>query len=99
MHIIVWEFTVRPERLREFAEAYGAEGAWAELFRRGRGYLGTELLQDTTTPHRFVTIDRWESEGDYVAFQQECGEEYRALDVQLEGMTTAESRLGALTQA
>src|SRR5207253_1570423 len=28
----------------EFERVYGMEGEWAEFFRQGRGYIGTELL-------------------------------------------------------
>ncbi len=30
----------------EFERVYGTDGEWAEFFRQGRGYIGTELLRD-----------------------------------------------------
>jgi hypothetical protein len=45
MHVILWEFTIKPEKQQTFLDAYGPEGNWAQLFRRAEGYLGTELLQ------------------------------------------------------
>ncbi|HLY85154.1 MAG TPA: hypothetical protein VKO84_01390 [Gaiellaceae bacterium] len=30
----------------EFERVYGSAGEWAEFFRQGRGYIGTELLRD-----------------------------------------------------
>jgi hypothetical protein len=32
MHIILWKFTVREERIQEFVGAYGSDGDWAQLF-------------------------------------------------------------------
>ena len=34
----------------EFERAYGMDGEWAEFFRQGRGYIGTELLRDVEAP-------------------------------------------------
>jgi heme-degrading monooxygenase HmoA len=58
---IIWEFTVRDGRVAEFEKLYSATGSWAALFRRSPGFVGTALLRDTQTPHRYVTIDRWDS--------------------------------------
>jgi len=44
MHVIMWGFVVRPEKVREFISAYKADGAWAQLFSPAAGYGGTELL-------------------------------------------------------
>jgi heme-degrading monooxygenase HmoA len=60
----------------EFVRAYGPEGDWAQFFRRGRGYIGTELLQDVEEPERFLVIDRWESVDAYNAFITEHQKEY-----------------------
>jgi heme-degrading monooxygenase HmoA len=60
----------------EFRRAYGPEGDWAEFFRQGQGYIGTELLHDVEEPERFLVIDRWESIEAYNAFLAEHQEEY-----------------------
>jgi heme-degrading monooxygenase HmoA len=52
----------------EFDRVYGPEGEWAEFFRQGRGYIGTELLRDVEAPGRYLVIDRWESADAYNAF-------------------------------
>jgi hypothetical protein len=31
MHVIVWEFVVRPDKIRDFIAAYKADGDWAQL--------------------------------------------------------------------
>ena len=70
----VFRYEVRePE---EFERAYGPEGDWAQFFRQGRGYIGTELLQDVEEAERFLVIDRWESIDAYNAFISEHQEEY-----------------------
>lgn len=52
----------------EFERVYGPEGEWAQFFRSGRGYVGTELLRDVEAPGRYAVIDRWESAEAYNAF-------------------------------
>src|SRR3954468_24792404 len=59
-----------------FERAYGPDGEWAEFFRRGRGYVGTELLRDVENPGRYLVVDRWESRDAYREFVDEHREEY-----------------------
>jgi heme-degrading monooxygenase HmoA len=94
LHIIFWEYHVKPEKLSEFESIYSLNGAWAELFKRSSGYLGTELLRDETNPQRYLTIDRWVSKEDYEAFLSQHEKEYKMLDAQCEGLTENESLLG-----
>src|SRR5947209_2755150 len=56
-YVIIWEFYVKRGNERAFEEAYGPQGAWARFFRRGEGYLGTELLRNVGQSGRYVTID------------------------------------------
>ena len=60
----------------DFRRAYGADGEWTTFFRDGRGYVGTELLQDVEQPGRFLVVDRWESREAYNAFVEEHRQEY-----------------------
>lgn len=94
MHLIIWEFLVRPGDERKFEEAYGPQGAWAKLFERSTGYKGTELLADSEWEGRYFTIDRWSSAQAFSDFRVAFGEEYRQLDALCEGLTEGESRLG-----
>lgn len=59
-----------------FERAYGPEGEWAEFFRRGRGYVGTELLRDLEVPGRYLVVDRWETKEAYLGFVDEHRDEY-----------------------
>lgn len=94
MYAIVWEFRPRPGGERELERAYGPGGDWARLFRRGEGYLGTELLRDRADPGRYLTVDRWTSRDAWEAFRAAHHAEYEALDRALEALTAAEARLG-----
>jgi heme-degrading monooxygenase HmoA len=70
----VFRYEVRePE---EFERVYGPEGEWAQFFRSGHGYIGTELLHDVEEPERFLVIDRWESIEAYNTFLAEHQAEY-----------------------
>jgi heme-degrading monooxygenase HmoA len=60
----------------EFERVYGPEGEWAQFFRAGRGYVGTELLRDVEHPGRYFVIDRWESSEAYNAFVEQHRDEY-----------------------
>jgi heme-degrading monooxygenase HmoA len=60
----------------DFERAYGSDGEWAQFFRQGVGYVGTELLRDIEEPDRYVVIDRWESPEAYNAFLAEHSGEY-----------------------
>jgi len=59
-----------------FEDAYGPEGEWAQFFRQGVGYIGTELLRDVDEPDRYMVVDRWESIDAYNAFVGEHQAEY-----------------------
>jgi heme-degrading monooxygenase HmoA len=91
---IVWEFVVKDEAVSAFLQAYGAHGEWVALFRQHAGYGGTSLLQDTTTPGRFLTIDRWETEAQFNQMHQASQQEYSRLDVLFGNWTVSERKLG-----
>jgi heme-degrading monooxygenase HmoA len=71
---LVFSYEVRDAA--EFERVYGPDGEWAEFFRQGRGFVGTELLRDVEAPGRYLVIDRWESADAYNAFVAERREEY-----------------------
>ena len=94
MYVIIWEYQVKADHSNEFEKIYKSNGVWAELFRKGTGYIGTELLRDETNPNRFITIDRWDSAESYEAFHSQFKKEYETLDVQSEELTEHEILLG-----
>jgi heme-degrading monooxygenase HmoA len=74
--VIALLFSYEVHDAAEFERVYGPDGDWAEFFRQGRGYIGTELLRDVEAPGRYLVVDRWESADAYNAFVAERREEY-----------------------
>jgi heme-degrading monooxygenase HmoA len=91
---IIWEFIVPPTRQAEFESRYGPDGDWVRLFRRGAGYLGSELLRDRADPQRYLTVDRWENLEAWRAFRSRFAADYDQLDRQFEGLAEHEAPLG-----
>ena len=98
-HARIWKFRPPPDREAEFALAYGADGAWAALFGRASGYLGTSLYRPAQPGGWWLTVDRWNSAGDFEAFGRVHGEDYRALDAELAGLSGEEEFVGAFEEA
>ncbi len=90
----IWEYAVRPERVTEFEDAYGPNGAWVELFRRAKGYVRTEFHRDRNDPNRYLTIDYWDSAEAWEAFRNDMASEFEAIDARCEGFTLEEREIG-----
>jgi heme-degrading monooxygenase HmoA len=74
MFAIAYTYEARdPE---DFERVYGPGGEWADFFRQGRGFVGTELLREHENPGRYLVIDRWESREDFERFASEHQAEY-----------------------
>jgi heme-degrading monooxygenase HmoA len=71
---LVFRYDVRDTET--FEDVYGPDGEWAKFFRRGAGFIGTELLHDVEEPDRYIVIDRWESIDAYNLFISEHQQEY-----------------------
>jgi heme-degrading monooxygenase HmoA len=71
---LVFRYDVRDAET--FEDVYGQDGEWAKFFRRGAGFIGTELLRDVEEPDRYIVIDRWESIDAYNLFISENQKEY-----------------------
>jgi heme-degrading monooxygenase HmoA len=101
MHVILWRFLVKSGCEADFERAYGPEGDWARLFRRGEGYLGAELLRENSRENSehasYVTIDRWLSQAAYTTFSDQFQDEYRTLDQRFEALTEQEIPLGSFS--
>jgi len=74
--VIALVFSYEVRDAGAFEQAYGADGEWAQFFRGGAGYVGTELLRDVETPGRYLVIDRWESAEAYNVFAAEHRDDY-----------------------
>ena len=97
-HVRVWKFRPAEGREDEFAEAYAGDGVWARLFAKGSGFVGTSLMRPTERGGWWLTLDRWRSEADFDDFQRDFGEEYRALDTELEGVAGEEHFVGTFEE-
>ncbi len=93
MYVVLWQFRPVVGRESEFERAYGPSGEWANLFRQGAGYLGTELLRRSDDSGEYLTLDRWASRAAYEAFRAGWSGEYRRLDHRLEELTEEEEVL------
>jgi len=67
LFVTLWEFEVKSGSEELFEAAYGPEGAWVNLFRRDKRYLGTRLLRDVGAARVYVTIT-WKSRAAYEEF-------------------------------
>ncbi len=97
-HARVWKFKPPAGREGEFERAYSGSGHWARLFEQAPGYRGTVLLRPGQAGEWWLTIDRWETEAHFEAFQDEFGVQYRGLDRELEGLAGEEVFVGAFEE-
>jgi heme-degrading monooxygenase HmoA len=74
--VIALVFSYEVSEADEFERVYGPDGDWAQFFRTGRGYVGTELLRDVEQPGRYLVVDRWDSREAYNAFVEASRAEY-----------------------
>jgi heme-degrading monooxygenase HmoA len=97
-HARVWRFRPSAGREAEFERAYSRTGNWARLFEQAPGYRGTTLLRPCEKGGWWLTVDRWDTEGHFQAFQSDFGIEYRGLDAELEGVAGEEVFVGAFEE-
>ena len=99
MFVLIWRYSVPPSNREAFMEAYGPSGVWADLFATGKGYIRTDLLQDPADETSFVTLDFWESDGAFLAFQRGHQAAYRKIDAMCEDLTGTETFVGGFDLA
>jgi hypothetical protein len=96
--VVVWEFRSRTAKRRAFERAYGPDGEWATFFRKGKGFLGTELIRDAHNAGRYLTLDFWKSRKLYERFKNQNRETYELIDQRCESLTTQESEIGQFSR-
>lgn len=94
----MWEYFVRPEYEDEFEKYYGPDGEWAKLFKKGDGYIRTELYKDVDQPLRYMTTDYWETKEDSDNFRKHFTYDFEKIDNHCELFTVNEEFLGDFTQ-
>ena len=97
-HVRIWRFLPAAGREQEFAAAYAGDGPWARLFNQADGFIGTALLAPDQLGGPWLTLDRWRSRAAFERFQADHGDAYRALDVELDGLTVDETFVGAFAE-
>lgn len=98
MHCIAYLYDVEPALAAEFEETYGPAGAWAQFFRAGAGYVGTELLRDSTRTGRYLVIDRWTSAAAAGSFLAEHAEDYALRSADTAHQYLRETQLGTFDE-
>jgi heme-degrading monooxygenase HmoA len=96
--VVIWEFRVTPRKRRGFERAYGPDGDWATFFRKGKGFLGTELIRDEDNAGRYLTLDFWKSRKDYERFKRQNRKIYQLIDQRCESLTANESEIGQFSR-
>lgn len=99
MFVILWEFEVKPGSEPVFERVYGPQGDWVRLFRSDPQFRMTRLLQDTSRPGIYCTMDFWDSDVAYENFKNIHRAAYQALDQATEGLTLSERHLGSFLQS
>jgi len=95
MFVILWEFEVKPGSEPAFERVYSSQGDWVRLFRSDPHFRMTRLLQDTSRPGIYCTMDFWDSDVAYENFKNNHREAYQALDQAAQGLTLRERHLGS----
>ncbi|MCL1635442.1 antibiotic biosynthesis monooxygenase [Luteimonas sp. SX5] len=93
MFVVIWQYKVREGAEPAFEALYGSDGAWVALFAEYPAHLGTELLRGER-PDTYLTIDRWSSEDDYLAFLVDAQPRYQRIDEEGDALTASEHRIG-----
>jgi heme-degrading monooxygenase HmoA len=94
MYGLVYEYEVDPACVVQFEDMYGPDGEWAGFFRGSVGYLGTDLLRDSTRPGRYLLIDRWTSADAVARFLADRAQEYERRSRATAHLYLREVRLG-----
>jgi len=98
-YVRICEFRARPGLESEFERIYGPEGDWVQLFRKSKSFIRTELNNDTEARGRYITVDYFTSEPDYLQFLEQFREEYTSLDQRCEAVRASETFLGSFSNS
>src|SRR3989338_11073918 len=94
MFLVIWKYEISEIFRQDFEKLYGKNGKWVQLFQTGEGYLETQLIKDVSGSNKYVTIDKWLSQGQYEKFLVENKEQFEIIDVEGENFTKSETKIG-----
>lgn len=77
MIAVVWRFEVRPGAGEEFEQMYGSDGAWTDLSRRSRSFLGSSFLRDLGSDTRYLLVEYW---GEMMVYEKHLASFQKQLD-------------------
>jgi hypothetical protein len=95
VYVKICEFLAKPGYEKQFETIYGPEGDWAQIFKRSKGFLRTELNIDRDRPGRYLTADYFISLEEYDKCLNDNREAYQALDRRCEAVRASESVIGS----
>ncbi len=98
MVVIIWEYYVQPTLQPAFEQYYHAHGIWAHCFHQHPDFIETRLMQDSTNPYRYLTLDYWRNETSFNQFYQHYQAEYDAIDTVCRTFTSSETCLGTFVE-
>jgi heme-degrading monooxygenase HmoA len=93
LYFLLWKFRPKKGLEENFEKAYGPEGDWVRLFRKGRGYVRTELYSNGNGT--YITVDEWDSREAFEEFKAKFRHEYQILDKKLQSLTDEETFIGS----
>lgn len=70
-----------------------------QLFKKGKGYLRTELFRAAGKGGTYLTVDYWISKSAYETFRRKFDREFRILDKKCESLTKEEKPPGPFSLA
>ena len=91
---IFYRYRVHPNQKLAFEHAYGTAGPWVSLFSRYPGYRRTRLFRHRREPDVYITVDVWDSKGDWDRFRSEAADEYARLGNSLRMLYLEEHLMG-----
>jgi hypothetical protein len=91
---LVWQFEVKPGKQTEFEALYGADGAWTNLSRRSRSFLGSSFLRDVAGASRYLVTEYWSEMVVYEKHHATFEAELNLLERQRDALVQSSQPLG-----
>jgi ubiquinone biosynthesis protein UbiJ len=94
---VVWQIDIRPEAAKDFEHLYGADGAWTQLSRRSRSFLGSSFLRDMGSDTRYLLVEYW---GEMVVYEKhlaDFSDEVETLEKERERLVDRMETVGVFT--
>jgi hypothetical protein len=94
VYIYIWQYDIYPDFRSDFLFSYGPTGERVKFFKKGDGYLKTELLTDKQNKFKFITIDYWINSQQYAEFLKKNELEFTEIDKKCDAFTKSELKIG-----